>query len=1021
MAQLRARIARLEKTEMATPAELETAHAVTPAETGLEPEEETPPSRVAEPLPLPEPEPPPEPEPTPQRGPEPVREPQPVRIEAPMAATSPGLLERLLEGNLVAKIGVVILFFGVAFLLKYAYDRGLFPPQMRLLAVAAASAVMFFVGSRVLAHHRTYALIMLGGAMGLLYLDVFFALKTFRIIGPAAGFGLFALLGVATLLLAVRLDARSVAALGLLGGFLAPVLASTGAGQHVILFSYYLLLNLVILATSWFRSWRELNFIGFLFTFAVALLWGDAHYRPELFATVEPFLVAYFLLYLAIPILFAYRQPPRLKGIIDTTLIFGMPLSAAMMQAALTRGMGENILAWSAAIAAAVYFTLASLLWNRRNMRLLAEAHLALAVVFGTVAPYFAFRGYPSFAFWTVEGAAIYWIGCRQKRVLARSFAIFLEIAAAAYFWWVTHDTGALHPIWNDRVVGCALIAVAGFATAWFTHRYEADITAFERDTQGGFLVWASGWFLAGAWLAARLAFVDPTQRMTAMLVAVAAGLAVVEYAGRALKWTALRLVVAGHVPVLLVIAVAWGMLAPGSHPLQGGGLYAWPLAFLVHFHLVHRQLRDGVESARPLRYDAAWMVLPLLATWEALWRLTHAHYGWVLGIGVAGLVACHAGRRNRGDGPASNFILAWSLLWWFLGILGLVHKHVIHEYQPAAALAYVALSAILFEIAGRLLSWTAQRRAHMVLLPAFIVMAAYLHARGATPFEHFQWAAWIVAFVAAYHGLARQHRDGIDNSAEVQHVFYFAAALGLLAWEAHSRIELAHLPRAWEFGATGAILASGLASVSRGLEAGRWPFAAHPAAFRGAVVLPLLLLAASWTLVANAVSHAGIPPWPYLPILNPIDLAQLALFAAGVYAVRCGAIESTVSRQWLTVMAVAAFYWVNAALLRTMHHWFDVPFDLHALLESMETQAAISILWTATALVLMFTARRRASRPIWMVGATLLAVVVAKLFLHDLGSSGTVARIVSFIGVGVFMLLIGYLSPAPPRSVEAR
>ena len=78
----------------------------------------------------------------------------------------------------------------------------------------------------------------------------------------------------------------------------------------------------------------------------------------------------------AIPILFAYRQPPQLKGIVDGTLIFGMPLSAAMMQAALTRGMDDNILAWSAFIASAIYFTLARLLWNRRNMRLLAEAHL---------------------------------------------------------------------------------------------------------------------------------------------------------------------------------------------------------------------------------------------------------------------------------------------------------------------------------------------------------------------------------------------------------------------------------------------------------------------------------------------------------------------------------------------------------------------------------------------------------------------------------------------------------------------
>jgi uncharacterized membrane protein len=67
-----------------------------------------------------------------------------------------------------------------------------------------------------------------------------------------------------------------------------------------------------------------------------------------------------------------------------------------------------------------------------------------------------------------------------------------------------------------------------------------------------------------------------------------------------------------------------------------------------------------------------------------------------------------------------------------------------------------------------------------------------------------------------------------------------------------------------------------------------------------------------------------------------------------------------------------------------------------------------------------MLTATRRALRQPGIVGAALMAIVVAKLFLVDLSGVGTVERIVSFIGVGVLMLLIGYLSPVPPRQ-EAR
>jgi uncharacterized membrane protein len=66
-----------------------------------------------------------------------------------------------------------------------------------------------------------------------------------------------------------------------------------------------------------------------------------------------------------------------------------------------------------------------------------------------------------------------------------------------------------------------------------------------------------------------------------------------------------------------------------------------------------------------------------------------------------------------------------------------------------------------------------------------------------------------------------------------------------------------------------------------------------------------------------------------------------------------------------------------------------------------------------------MVVATRLRIRRLWIVGGSLMAVVVAKLFLLDLSNIGGVERIVSFIGVGVLMLLIGYLSPVPPRTEE--
>ena len=80
--------------------------------------------------------------------------------------------------------------------------------------------------------------------------------------------------------LAVLQDARALAVIGALGGFATPLLVSTGSGNHVALFSYYLVLDLGIAAVAWFRTWRSLNLVGFVGTFIVATAWGVLQYRP---------------------------------------------------------------------------------------------------------------------------------------------------------------------------------------------------------------------------------------------------------------------------------------------------------------------------------------------------------------------------------------------------------------------------------------------------------------------------------------------------------------------------------------------------------------------------------------------------------------------------------------------------------------------------------------------------------------------------------------------------------------------
>jgi uncharacterized membrane protein len=173
------------------------------------------------------------------------------------------------------------------------------------------------------------------------------------------------------------------------------------------------------------------------------------------------------------------------------------------------------------------------------------------------------------------------------------------------------------------------------------------------------------------------------------------------------------------------------------------------------------------------------------------------------------------------------------------------------------------------------------------------------------------------------------------------------------------------------------------------------------------------------WSVFAMTCS-ASVAPLPYFPLLNALDFAQLAaLLAIGLwFTVRAGE-GGSLSRRVQILLGGLAFLTLNAVVMRAVHHWADVRYTLKAMMDSVLAQAALSLVWTTTALLLMVWARRAGLRPAWIGGATLLAVVVGKLFLLDLANAGTVERIVTFIGVGIGLLAIGYFAPVPPGSSE--
>ena len=558
-------------------------------------------------------------------------------------------------GNVPVKVGMLVLLAGVAALLKYASDQGWLhaPIELRLTGIAAAALGALVFGWLQRSTRREFALALQGGAIGVLLLTVFAAAKLYALIPLSAAFALSIVLVAGLGLLAALQDALALAVLGLLAGFLAPIWLAGGNGSHVVLFGWYALLNAAIFAIAWVRAWTLLNLLGFVFTWGIGSAWGVLDYRADRFWSTEPFLLLFFAFYLLLPILHARRRLDAAAARIDGWLLFGTPLAAFTLQAALllTRDLDASRLqlTWCALALAAIYAALASALQRAAlpdrhagRYQALVPAYALLAVGFATLAVPLAFSARVTASVFALEGAALLWLGLRQHRRLAQWAGLALQLAAAVAFRLGVGNLGGYllgneaagvpvdaHLITNATFMGALVIAAAGFASAWALHA-----AGNWRWAIGAYL-WALLWWVGNA-VHEIDRFVTGTAQPDALLAfAALTGWLAAEVLRRrlaaALAWTTL-------VAMAVAIPLAFAQSRLHQQPFGGAGVWAWAWFLLLGVRsllCLAAGMRHGNADARTLQ-SASWTQVVWWLVWPTALMLagTHVASRFVLGSG---------------------------------------------------------------------------------------------------------------------------------------------------------------------------------------------------------------------------------------------------------------------------------------------------------------------------------------------------------------------------------------------------
>ena len=244
-------------------------------------------------------------------------------------------LEEILAGKWLTWIGALAVIIGAGFGFKYAVDNGWLDPSRRVMLGLFVGACSFAGGA--FAMRRDYRFLgqgLTGAAMGVMYMSCFAAHVWYGLVPYSVAFLGMTLTTAIGLAYAARFDSQPTAFLGLLGGFLTPVMLQGVGDPFWVLFPYLLMLDAGVLWVAGRRRWLGVQNLAFVATCLSWFIWLGAyqHFDPVRFHQTGPywpalaFLTAFFVEFAAMGVIFnIMRQQPAKSG--DFFMILATPVA----------------------------------------------------------------------------------------------------------------------------------------------------------------------------------------------------------------------------------------------------------------------------------------------------------------------------------------------------------------------------------------------------------------------------------------------------------------------------------------------------------------------------------------------------------------------------------------------------------------------------------------------------------------------------------------------------------------------
>jgi uncharacterized membrane protein len=404
-------------------------------------------------------------------------------LHSAQAASRSGLdLETLIAGRWLNRIGIVALIASVSYFLKYAFDNNWIGPSGRVAIGILLGAAMLPWSQWLLSRGYSYFSEGIAGlGATVLYLSIWAGWHYYALFSQNVAFGaMIVITGVITAVALGRASQR-IAVLSLLGGFLTPVMVSTGKDAQIVLFTYILILGAGMLMIAARREWRALPPVSFIGTQIYFWGWYETFYRAEKLERTILFATFFFLLYATLPALRAVaarrlREEDTLILLVNNFAYLGALY--AMLWPQDRWPLTLCLLALSAAHVSAARLVPPAL---GKELPLARLVYAGLALTFATLAIPVRLDGKWITLAFGVEGAILVWTGFRALTALLRQAGYLLLAISAMRVLLI--PLAARQFLFNERFI-TYVVLIACFGVALYAAQQHAE-TIGEQEKNG--------------------------------------------------------------------------------------------------------------------------------------------------------------------------------------------------------------------------------------------------------------------------------------------------------------------------------------------------------------------------------------------------------------------------------------------------------------------------------------------------------------------------------------------------------